>query len=78
MNYDDTIAALREKADVLRRAAAVLEELQSGALSIPGQAPATKRRGRKSMPPAERQQVSERMKRYWAKRRRERPAGGRQ
>jgi hypothetical protein len=29
----------------------------------------TRRRGRKSMPPEERQEVSERMKKYWAQRR---------
>ena len=51
--------AQREKLD---RTIAALEALGSGE--------PPKRRGRKSMSPEERQRVAERMKRYWAKRRR--------
>jgi hypothetical protein len=74
MNYDATIAALREAAANLLRAAKVLEALQTGSSPYTGVPPG--RRGRKSMGDEERQQVSERMKRYWARRRRERAAGG--
>lgn len=63
----------------LEEAIASLEELlvtKSGAalLKLEG-LQRRNRRGRKSMPPDERREVSERMKKYWA-RRRSRPAKG--
>jgi len=76
MNYDAVIADLRAKARALLECADALERLNRtpaipAGVKIPG------RRGRRSMPASERQEVSERMKRYWAKRQRERAAGGR-
>ena len=48
---------------------ASLEELQRTAGAVPVLPQACKRRGRKSMSSAERQEVSERMRKYWAGRR---------
>jgi len=48
---------------------ASLEELQRTAGALPVLPKGMQRRGRKSMDAAERQEVSERMKRYWAGRR---------
>ena len=48
---------------------ASLEELQRTARSVPDLPQPTKRRGRKSMDSVERQEVSERMRKYWAGRR---------
>ena len=66
MDYSAIIKALRAQADAIDRAIANLEALTLPDGSTPS--PAPKRRGRKSMGEAERQQVSERMKRHWAKR----------
>jgi len=60
----------------LERAIASLEELQRlGAGSVPGLPPAGKRRGRKSMNAEEREEVSRRMRKYWANRRKQKPDG---
>jgi len=61
--------AEREKLD---RAITSLEELQRTG-SLPNPTGSGKRRGRKSMDPAERVEVSERMKKYWASRRKPKP-----
>jgi hypothetical protein len=64
------IRSLREDKEKLERVIAALEELKGDHhQGIPPSVPDT-RRGRKSMSPDERQEVSARMKRYWAKRRR--------
>ena len=63
MNLDETIGQLRAERARLEAVIAELEELNTGN----GQAHA--RRGRKSMDAAERREVSARMKRYWANRR---------
>ena len=69
----DLYRAIRElyiEKQRLDRTIAALEELQSadrGAADLP-----YKRRGRKSMGTGERQEVAERMRRYWANRRRSR------
>jgi hypothetical protein len=61
------IRELVQERDRLQRIIESLEGMNSAPRS---QAPSTgKRRGRKSMDPAARQEVSERMKRYWARRR---------
>jgi hypothetical protein len=68
MDLDPAIRYLRAEVDKLDRVIASLEKL----LTEPGpplDAPG-KRRGRKSMGAEERLEVSARMKRYWAKRRR--------
>jgi hypothetical protein len=66
MDYSAIINALRAEIQQIDRAIADLE-----ALNLPGGAEVRpkSRRGRRSMSEAERQQVSERMKRYWARRR---------
>jgi hypothetical protein len=55
---------------------ASLEELQRSAGPLPALAQSVKRRGRKFMDPKERQEVSDRMKKYWAARRKEQQKGG--
>jgi hypothetical protein len=58
-----------EKAKV-ERVIESLEELQRiSGLAVPPAPGSGERRGRKSMSPEERQEVSERMKKYWASRR---------
>lgn len=68
MNYSAIIQALRVYLSQIEHAIAELESLKSaGGLQL-----LPKRRGRKSMGEAERRDVSERMKRYWATRRKRR------
>ena len=66
MDLQKTIDFLRGEIRRLERVVASLEELQGGATGSPLQ---TKRGGRKVMPDEERQKISERMKKYWAGRR---------
>jgi hypothetical protein len=68
VDYAAIIKALRAQMQQIDRAIANLEALNS-----PNGAEPAKRRGRKSMSPEEAQQVSERMKRYWAGRRKGKP-----
>ncbi|MGB9612107.1 MAG: hypothetical protein ACPL7M_14145 [Bryobacteraceae bacterium] len=67
MDLYEAIRALHEEKKKIDRLIAVLEELERTA-DKDRPAPRKKRRGRKSMSPEERRQVSERMKRYWAQR----------
>ena len=69
LNLDPAIRYLRAEAEKLDRVIVSLEKLLTD--QAPSSELALHRRGRKSMGPEERQQVSVRMKRYWAKRRRE-------
>jgi hypothetical protein len=73
MDLDRALRDLYAEKEKLERAIASLEELQrasSGNSDAPGMPVAgSKRRGRKFMSPDERREVSERMKRYWANRR---------
>jgi Zn-dependent oligopeptidase len=62
----NTVQELCHEKERLERVIASLEKLQA-----PG--PIRTRGGRKSMSPEERQEVSERMKKYWEKRRNQRP-----
>ena len=65
MDLDRALIDLRAEWDRLHEVILCLEQLQNIArpdTSAPG------RRGRKSMDDAARQQVSERMKRYWSRR----------
>ena len=66
MDLIKTIEALRCEKDRLERVIASLEELN--APDITENARVASRRGRKSMSPEERREVSARMKRYWANR----------
>ena len=67
MDLRDTIRALYEEKKRLEGAIAELER-QLG--EVTGTDAPTERRGRKSMSPEERLQVSRRMRKYWASRRR--------
>jgi hypothetical protein len=69
MDLDQTIRELYEEKEKLERVIASLEELQGTLMAGSGVRERT-RRGRKFMSPDERLEVSERMKTYWAKRRR--------
>jgi hypothetical protein len=68
MDLTKTIQELYAEKERLERVIASLEELQrtAAASPVPGR---SKRRGRKSMGAEERQEVSDRMKKYWASRR---------
>jgi hypothetical protein len=63
MDLNPIIEDLRREKEILDRAIASVEELQAD-----GDVPVRKRRGRKSMSPEERREVSERMKKSWATR----------
>ena len=69
MDVSKMIQQLKDEKQRIDRAIAELEELQGTTDGTTGTLP-KKRRGRKSMDPEERRQVSERMKKYWAKRQR--------
>ncbi len=66
MDIDRVLTDLRAERDRLNEIIVTLERLQGGARPDETQ---PKRRGRKSMDNAARQEVSERMKRYWSRRR---------
>jgi len=69
MDLSEMIRGLYEEKEKLERVIADLEDLQRSVHGSQWSRPA-QRRGRKSMSPNERLEVSQRMKRYWAKRRR--------
>lgn len=67
----DVNQIIRELTEERKRLAKIIESLEKAGLEgLPSSKPRG-RRGRKSMDPAGRQEVSERMKRYWAARRAE-------
>ena len=74
MNINKVIHELYEEKRRLDRVIASLEEMERTA-TIPGIALPEKRRGRKSMDPQARREVSERMKRYWEARRKQQALG---
>jgi hypothetical protein len=72
----DLYRIIRELVQERDRLQRIIESLED--VKLPGNPPIHgrgKRRGRKSMDRAAREEVSERMKRYWAQRRTERNAG---
>jgi len=70
MDLYKAIQDLYAEKEKLERVIASLEELQLTAGAVPILPPKlSKRRGRKSMSSEERQEVSERMRKYWADRR---------
>jgi hypothetical protein len=69
MDLYKAIQDLYAEKEKLERVIASLEELQRTAGELPEVPRLAKRRGRKSMNPQERQEVSARMKRYWESRR---------
>jgi hypothetical protein len=78
MDLYKAIQDLYAEKEKLERVIASLEELQRTAGSIPAVPTPARRRGRKSMNSSERQEVSERMRKYWAGRRQkkeEEPSG---
>jgi len=68
MDLFEAIQKLYAEKESLVRAISALEALQQGS-SIDSAPVRRSRRGRKSMDPEERQEVSLRMKKYWASRR---------
>jgi len=75
MDLYKAIQDLYAEKEKLERVIASLEELQRTAGAMPVVPPkAAKRRGRKSMSSEERQEVSERMRKYWAGRRKDPPS----
>ena len=71
MDLNKAIRDLHEELERLNEIIASLEQFRST-----GTLPAPRHRGRKSMPEQERQRVSERMKKYWAGRRKKTGATG--
>jgi len=69
MDLEKAIRELYREKERLERVIASLEELERGAGAMPALTERVQRRGRKSMDPQERQEVSQRMKKYWAARR---------
>jgi len=70
MDLVKLIQELNAEKQRLERVIASLEELQRAAsLNVPPAPDGGKRRGRGAMGPEERQEVSARMKKYWASRR---------
>jgi len=64
MDLIKTIEELRREKERLGRVIASLEELNAPVAGVA--TPVRNRRGRKSMSPEERREVSARMKKYWA------------
>jgi hypothetical protein len=75
MDLYKALQDLYAEKEKLERAIASLEELQRIGAGLPGLLPAGKRRGRKSMSAEERVEVSRRMRKYWAARRKQKPDG---
>jgi hypothetical protein len=69
MDLYKTIQDLYAEKEKLERVIASLEELHRTSGALPSFPAGAKRRGRKSMGSQEREEVSLRMKRYWASRR---------
>jgi hypothetical protein len=69
MDPEKAIQELRREKERLEGVIASLEELQRSAAVVPPLAQRVQCRGRKFMDPQERQEVSKRMKKYWASRR---------
>ena len=72
MDLFKAIQELYAEKEKLERVIASLEELQRTASEAPKLPNLMRRRGRKDMSPGERREVSERMKKYWAGRRKDR------
>ena len=67
----DLYRIIRELVDERNKLDRIIASIEQMILSGETSEPTLQRRGRKSMDSAARKQVSERMKRYWAKRRSE-------
>lgn len=75
MNLYKAIRQLYAERERLDRVIASLEQLEKGAAGTNPAASPASRRGRKTMTAEERTEVSARMKRYWAARRKKRKEG---
>ena len=73
MDYYKLIQELREEKELLDEAIRTLESIVA-VESLDSTPDKPKRRGRKSMDPKERSEVSHRMKNYWRKQRKTKPA----
>jgi len=73
MDLSKALQDLYAEKEKLERAIASLEALQRAGGELPRPTGTGKRRGRKSMNLQERAEVSERMKKYWANRRKHKP-----
>jgi hypothetical protein len=69
MRIDNIIRKLYKEREHLDRLIATMRQIQSSAALRTETIKVSKRRGRKSMDIAERRQVAERMRNYWAARR---------
>ena len=74
MDLTGAIRSLRAEVEKIDRIIAALQTLAPAAsvaeaIEAAAPAPPPRKRGRKSMNPEERQEVAERMRRYWAQRR---------
>lgn len=69
MDLSRIIQELRTERKKIAELIRAMEDLQLSHASRSARERSTRRRGRKSMDATERQQVSERMKKYWATRR---------
>ncbi len=76
MDLYKALQDLYAEKEKLERAIASLEELQRIGAGLPGLSQTGKRRGRKSMSAEERVEVSKRMRRYWAARRKQQKPEG--
>ena len=74
MDLYKAIQDLYAEKEKLERVIASLEELQRASEAAPALKGEGKRRGRKSMGGKERQEVSDRMKKYWENRRKKQEA----
>jgi hypothetical protein len=72
MDLQPTIRTLQLELDRVKKVIAQLEQLQNAHGNGSGDSHHRSKRGRKSMESEERRQVSERMKKYWASRRKAR------
>ena len=72
MDLEKVIRKLQDERAKLEKIITSLQQLQKTAAVVPKEAP-PKRRGRKFMDEKGRKEVSERMKKYWAARRKKKP-----
>ena len=77
MDLFKALQDLYAEKEKLERAIASLEELQRVGSALAESEKTKKRRGRKSMGADERLEVSKRMRKYWASRRKQRAESGR-
>ena len=75
MDLSKAIQELYAEKEKVEQAIALLEELQKKGIEGAARSKPPKRRGRKTMDPAEREEVSRRMRAYWDSRRNQNTPG---